>query len=97
MPVKSVEAATEPAAVKTLTDEQLRGDPQEPDEDGYGPDDPFEDLDLSDLIPEQDADRPIDQIHCTRCGRPIIVWADEPLKSTECGRCRRGLTPEWEY
>lgn len=42
-------------------------------------------------------DRPVDQINCTGCGRPMTIWADEPLKSTECGPCQRGLTPDWEF
>lgn len=70
----------------------------------YGFDDPDFDLDdgpcIDDgdsLVNEHDVDRPIDQIYCTGCGRPMVIWADEELKSTECGRCRSGLTPEWEY
>jgi hypothetical protein len=64
-------------------------------EDVFLPDEP--DDDLSWAINEEDRDRPIDQIYCTGCGRPMVIWADEELKSTECARCRSGLTPEWEY
>jgi uncharacterized paraquat-inducible protein A len=57
----------------------------------------FDDLNEFPLIETEESERPIDQIYCTGCGRPMIIWADEELKSTECGRCQRGLTPEWEY
>lgn len=72
----------------------------------YGFDDPDFDIDDSrdsdiwdgdSLVNEQDRDRPIDQIYCTGCGRPMMIWADKELKSAECARCRSGLTPEWEY
>lgn len=51
--------------------------------------------------PAEDEDRPIDQIHCKDCGRPMIIWADIPGDLTEeqktCARCKQGLAPEWEY
>ena len=48
---------------------------------------------------EEGCDWPIDQIHCTDCGRPIVIWADEPLAEggDVCSRCKKGLAPEWEY
>jgi hypothetical protein len=55
------------------------------------------DYEPSMLIDDAYANRPIDQINCNGCGRPMVVWADEPLASTLCSRCRSGLTPEWEY
>jgi hypothetical protein len=50
-------------------------------------------------IIENDEDRPIDQIHCKECGRPMVIWADIELKESDlvCSRCKRGLSPEWEY
>jgi hypothetical protein len=27
----------------------------------------------------------------------LIVWADVETKQSTCGRCKKGLTPEWEY
>lgn len=47
--------------------------------------------------PIEENERPIDQIHCLDCGRPMIIWADEEIKHYTCLRCRRGLPPEWEY
>jgi A2L zinc ribbon domain len=54
---------------------------------------------MDDLVSAEDADRPIDQIHCKECGRPMIIWADVPLKDSDltCARCKQGLAPEWEY
>ena len=51
------------------------------------------------MFEDEDEDRPIDQIHCDDCGRPMIIWADIELKESDltCGRCKRGLAPEWEY
>jgi hypothetical protein len=48
---------------------------------------------------EEDEDRPVDQIHCNDCGRPIVVWADVVLRESDltCNRCKQGLAPEWEY
>jgi hypothetical protein len=43
------------------------------------------------------SDRPVDQIYCDQCGRPMLIWADEPVEHLTCGRCLNGLTPEWEY
>jgi hypothetical protein len=69
-----------------LSDEEYDDyEPDEPDDEPYS------------IVTEEDRDRPIDQIYCTGCGRPMVIWADEELKTTECGRCRSGLTPEWEY
>jgi hypothetical protein len=47
----------------------------------------------------QAEDRPVDQIYCEECGRPIIVWADVELSPNDliCQRCKKRLTPEWEY
>lgn len=46
-----------------------------------------------------DEDRSIDQIHCKDCGRPMVIWVDVTLREGDkiCGRCKRGLAPEWEY
>lgn len=57
------------------------------------------DDDLSDLISEAESERPIDQIHCKDCGRPMIIWADVELRESDltCARCKSGLAPEWEY
>lgn len=41
----------------------------------------------------------IDQVQCYECGKNITIWADDSRKASEiiCGRCKRGLPPEWEY
>lgn len=54
---------------------------------------------LDELINAADRERPIDQIYCRDCGRPMVIWADVPLREDgdRCGRCRSGLAPEWEY
>jgi hypothetical protein len=47
----------------------------------------------------EDCERPIDQINCHDCGRPMIIWADIELSPPDfiCARCKRGVPPEWEY
>lgn len=41
----------------------------------------------------------IDQVQCYECGKNIVIYCDDPrpAKETICGRCQRGLSPEWEY
>jgi hypothetical protein len=55
---------------------------------------------VSNLFDDDDyEDRPVDQIYCKDCGRPMVIWADIDLQESDliCGRCKRGLAPEWEY
>lgn len=41
----------------------------------------------------------IDQVQCYSCGRPIVIYCDDPRKPEEiiCASCKQGLAPEWEY